>query len=752
MRRMQVSRKHIALSLSSILRDRGLHAILLLSAGVVFLAYPLGLAPGLFINIGDGHDQAYIRNFYDQEQAAFPFRWTKDGSTIRIPELGCAPASIRLSAAGARSEGARLPTVTIRGNDEVIAEFVVQNEMAAYEFAYSPLRPCLLPRDLTLQLRSDTFVPPSGDSRTLGILVNTIEVTPRIGILFLELLPVSLTVSSVAAVSLALCYLLLSRIEALRPLSFACCLAMLILLGVGMALRAHARIFVPLLVMLLCFAGVFVTYYWRSIRHESSLSREDHFSPLRGIYRISPSTIAEIVIDACLVTAFSIFTVLLANGQIVFGSKSGHWVYHYLNSLSATPIFMSFLIIPSVLALAHLTQRLISSRGHISIICLWFCLAFVLQLCIHSLYPYSIEAAIQSDYANSFYSPATEYGASELIRNFNSISSSLPLHAESNMPGKILFFHVLTTFTSSPRLMGYLILLFSNAGALLTYHISNRLFGDHLIATYSFILYFFIPAKLFFFPLLNTVSPVFMLLSLLFLIEYLESRKDLYLILLGSSIYLILLFDPLPLVSGIIFTAILAKYYLENKIDAFRLLKIGLLSSLSFFLIHVIVLLGFGYDIINSLLGVVRFATAFYTMAESERGYSVWIVPNLKDFFVNVGFTQGILFLALVAVAFAKTVDIWSSSVNRTKDLLRFILAPGPLMAVSLTIALLVLDISGVNRGEVARLWMFLMVYVQMIASYSCVTHLGKVTFYLVLAATILQTTITISMVGFVIP
>lgn len=222
------------------LADRGLYAIFLLSMAVLMVAYHAGLPSAAFINVGDPSDQRYVHNFYDREQGSFPFRWTKNSSTIRVPELACVPTTIRIAAAAARPQGEPLPTLTILANSKIVAHFVVQNEIGMYELAYSPpVQRCLLPRDLVLQISSDTFDPPGEDSRSLGVLLNTVEVTPAASTVSLHTLsvPASLTLSLIGALPLCSCYLLLRRTRLSTPFSALCCLAALAVVAITVARR-----------------------------------------------------------------------------------------------------------------------------------------------------------------------------------------------------------------------------------------------------------------------------------------------------------------------------------------------------------------------------------------------------------------------------------------------------------------------------------------------------------------------------------
>ena len=73
--------------------------------------------------------------------------------------------------------------------------------------------------------------------------------------------------------------------------------------------------------------------------------------------------------------------------------------------------------------------------------------------------------------------------------------------------------------------MGYLIISISAFGGLILYGISKRLFHDKTTALYSFVLYTLIPCKLFFFPILNSVTPVFILGCMYLFLAYIDSKN-----------------------------------------------------------------------------------------------------------------------------------------------------------------------------------------------------------------------------------
>ena len=188
--------------------------LVLISTIALFLACQMWLSRPLFVDIGREGDERYVKGFYQREGSeGFSYRWTKGSSTVRLPDMGYMPARISLAMDGARPEGQLPPKVTVTANEEIVADFVAPNGIRVYEFDYFPSS-FPLPRDLLLKIKSETFVPAEGgDFRTLGLLVNTVEVRPTYGSLSFPLLVVSLEIALAGTFSVSLCYLVLQRMR-----------------------------------------------------------------------------------------------------------------------------------------------------------------------------------------------------------------------------------------------------------------------------------------------------------------------------------------------------------------------------------------------------------------------------------------------------------------------------------------------------------------------------------------------------------
>ena len=100
-------------------------------------------------------------------------------------------------------------------------------------------------------------------------------------------------------------------------------------------------------------------------------------------------------------------------------------------------------------------------------------------------------------------------------------------------------------------MLPWLVVVVSNLGALLMYAFVKDLFGDRRVAVYLSILYLFVPAKLFFFPLMNSITPVAVLVGVSLGFRWLSNWSWVYAALVGIAAYGLLLYEPLSLAIGL---------------------------------------------------------------------------------------------------------------------------------------------------------------------------------------------------------
>ena len=101
-------------------------------------------------------------------------------------------------------------------------------------------------------------------------------------------------------------------------------------------------------------------------------------------------------------------------------------------------------------------------------------------------------------------------------------------------------------------MVAWLIIGLSNVGGLLLYLFIRDASGDRFLAGLSAILYFFTPAKLYFVPLLNAVTPVVVLICACLMIRWLNTSRIVYAVVLGVAVYGLALFEPTALVAGVL--------------------------------------------------------------------------------------------------------------------------------------------------------------------------------------------------------
>jgi hypothetical protein len=253
--------------------------LVLVSTIALFLVCQMRLPRPMLVDIGIKGDERYVRGFYRREGSeGFSYRWTKGSSTIRFPDMGYMPMRIGLAMDGARLEGQPPPKVTMTANGEIVADFVVPNGIRVYEFDYFPSS-FPLPRGLRLEIKSETFVPAEGgDFRTLGLLVNTVEVRPIYGSLSFPLLMVSLEIALAGTFSVALCYLVLQRMRISRWGSLGLCGLLVVSLVLNLAGRFVAiglvLMLLPLFFLSSCGVVVLVESLGYSPRNWGELLRQ----------------------------------------------------------------------------------------------------------------------------------------------------------------------------------------------------------------------------------------------------------------------------------------------------------------------------------------------------------------------------------------------------------------------------------------------------------------------------------------------
>jgi hypothetical protein len=436
---------------------------------------------------------------------------------------------------------------------------------------------------------------------------------------------------------------------------------------------------------------------------------------------------------ASLIVCYSIST-----QAVTLGSPAGGWVYGYVQLFDVRALLVSLVVIALAAGLLVSVDPGSTHRDW-PVALAWFVLALGLQGLMRSVTPFTFERIFASEGANSFYSATQQFPARLVLADFDRVRALLPLHAQSNMPGKLMLVYALGRITRDPGALAWLVVVVSNVGAVFTYLFVHELFGDRRIAIYSAVLYLLVPAKLYFFPLLNTVTPVVALACAWLVLKWLRTGRVADAAALGVVLFGLVFFEPLPLVMGLLFALFVMRAKLLGQISWHRVVtQLGVVVA-AWLAAYATVRVVFGFDLMSAFGQLGAHAVRFNV--DAGRPYSIWIWQNLREFFFGIGVCQAIVFCAAVVDGFPPR-DTWREHLTR----------PITVLCAGMAAVLLATDFIGVNRGEVIRLWIFLACFFQIPTAYVCARLGTRAALLLVIALTVLQATLGTAMIGFIGP
>jgi hypothetical protein len=353
--------------------------------------------------------------------------------------------------------------------------------------------------------------------------------------------------------------------------------------------------------------------------------------------------------------------------------------------------------------------------------------------------PYPLEAQFASDSANSFHSVAEEHDASDLLKYHGRVRLNAPLHVQSNMPGKLLLTEGLHLVTARTDVLPWLVIGVSNLGALLMFAFVRDLLDSRRSALYAAVLYLFLPARTFFMPLMNTVTPLAVIACGWLLLRWLKTNRTLYAAVLGFALYGLVFFEPLPLVIGLLFLALALAAIGRRDIPWERFVAQTAATIAVFIGASEIMTALTGFNVVRTFHSIGRHAMEFN--ATTARPYAVWVTGNLREFALGAGLCQ--------AVASVGVLLTWLSAPGSWRERL---LHPMAAACIGLFAVLGAVDLIGVNRGEVTRLWIFLGCFYQIPLAWACSLRDSQLAIAVVLGVTALHAAVGTTLIGFVVP
>lgn len=424
----------------------------------------------------------------------------------------------------------------------------------------------------------------------------------------------------------------------------------------------------------------------------------------------------------------------IASRWLVVGSVEGGWTYPYLQALSWPPLLVATAtwLALVALAIAPLRQRL----------WLWLAVTILVATASHAairgLAPFSMQAIFVSPGANSFYTFAGEVSAADLMGKFDRVTRAAPLHAQSNLPGKTLLVHALQAVTSRPDVLPWLLLGVSNLGAICMFGLARELFHDDRAACNAALLYLFTPGRIYFVPIMNAVTPLLVLAFAWAMVRWMRRMALTDSLMAAVLLFVLVLFEPLPLVLGLFFLALAGGAMLRGEL-APSTFVVNAAAMIAFFVLTAVVVYEVtGFHLVRAFRTIGAHAVAFNETA--GRSYDVWIVANLREFLLSAGPAQ-------VVMALGVPVAVWRCGGVRAT-----LTATPSVAALGLLAVLVVTDLIGINRGEVVRLWIFLACAFQLPAAFATAALGDRGALIALLGVTVLQATLGTAMIGFVLP
>lgn len=431
------------------------------------------------------------------------------------------------------------------------------------------------------------------------------------------------------------------------------------------------------------------------------------------------------------------------------GTVEGEWGWEYrpvpLGPKTIAPITIFALLVVYLFAL--LRSRLYLKNKLYEIFCLTFLglLGYLLIISMASLMKIGLDEVpliTINEIHTSYFLDAAKVGSmTEFLGTFHLRMPTLLCHSKTHPPGPIVFYWlILSLLRIAPAVSSFILKLGSGlhlnleyiANSLRTsginpthevlssaiasgfvlpliasmtifpiYFFGKRLYGPELALTSS-VIFLVIPSMTQFSPQMDQLFSLFAVSTVAAFYYALEDRDWRYSAASGFLMFLGLFFSLgilalLPIMLCLYVRAYLAEkatgwYGREERRTRF-VVQNGLVFILGFSIPYVLSLLVFEFSLLRVFAAILADQRRFNVT--QHRTYSTWLVYNLYDFFVFLGVP--------VSMLLAKRIY------NFLKNVQHEIQKQTNLFLVALIASLAILDFSGVTRGEVARMWIFLM-------------------------------------------
>lgn len=309
-----------------------------------------------------------------------------------------------------------------------------------------------------------------------------------------------------------------------------------------------------------------------------------------------------------------------------------------------------------------------------------------------------VRQIVLSPTTTSYFSDATRIRRlAALLRQFDQLT--LGLHSSTHPPGPILFYYLflkLFGLQAGALISGLVVGGLGSLGVLITYVFAGLWTADRRTRILASALYALLPAMTVFFPEMNQVYPILFMLLIIFWCASLESKRrfPLEAICLGLILSVAFFFSYSLATTGA-FLAYYGLYWLWrqgwSRSSFLKLLRNSGIALGECALIYATLRLATGYHPIAAFRSALAWQT-FYQGLLHRSNAPLYTLYDPYEFFLGAG----MLVLPLILFQLCRS--------SRNFDPMQKAFA---LTLIGLA-TILTVDLSGVMRGEAARVWLFL--------------------------------------------
>lgn len=373
-----------------------------------------------------------------------------------------------------------------------------------------------------------------------------------------------------------------------------------------------------------------------------------------------------------------------------------YWAWPYRDFwIGRVLALLALPMVPFALALRGI-ERSEATRGVAGPIALLMLASFGLQLGGMLCHPDALEhlrAIVLSPVATSYYTDALridDLGA--WLANFH--TATLAKHSATHPPGPILYYWVWLQFFDAPTaaLVGGIALGVLATLAIPALYVFAGLWADDRRARLVACAYYaLVPATIVFFPEFDPIYPIFVMLGAVAWVRALRGSRSAA-IAFGVTLFAETFFAYNLLAAGA-FLAMYAVYFLWRERDgasALRNLVVAAAIGVAAFVVCNGILLFCGFDSVRTFVHAL--AMQKLDAATVHRPWSSTVLLDPWDFLLGAGILAGpliVMHVARIAKSFAAAREEFALSIVAFATIL-------------------VVDVSGLLRGETARLWLFL--------------------------------------------